>query len=148
MDSKLSFGCGAIHFDFMEYIDCILNINNDANETGISDCSFINLNVYSNETFLILINFVGDCEGISLLNQPFTFVYKEGNYYPLKVLIDDSERNTSSCGISIRNNIITFTETVNNTMYDLLAKYIGIGYINSNITDCQSCSQISFHQHN
>ncbi len=135
------------HLDVMEYIDCILsncryskdNINNDANEAGNADYSFIGLNVY-NETFLMLRNFVGDCEGILSLIHPFVFVYKEGlvNYYPLKASIDYSEKNTMSWRISVHNNIITFTKHLNNTMHDLLAKYIGIRNIDSDIRCCQS----------
>ncbi len=71
---KVSFVCEAMYFDFMQYIDCILNncsrcwyfkgnINNDANEAGIiifysiGDYSFVALNVYNHETLFNIESF-------------------------------------------------------------------------------------------
>ncbi len=119
----------AMHFDLIEYIDFMLNklltmlvfeteykmrATNDANEAGIiMFCSICNksigLNVYNNENFLILRHFVGDDAGILLLNH---LIVTESIHLKYR--------------FTIHNTIITFTEHRNSTMYDLLAKYIGI----------------------
>ncbi len=140
MDAKLSFAYKAMYIDLIEYIDCILHkfpvyLKHNTNDEStmidqlkqgtiifysICDYSFIGLNVYNNGTFLILRHFVVADEGMLLLKQSFNFVCEEGDYHPLKILIDYSERNTLSWRISIESNIVTFSEHINDAMYDSL----------------------------
>ncbi len=128
----------AMYFDLIEYIDCVLNklftmlafeteyktrAMNNANDAGIimfcSICIYsTGLNVYNNETFLILRHFIGDDGGILLLNQSFNFVYKEGNYCSLKIWSLLFKKKY----IDIK----AIYSHINNTMYDLLTKYIGV----------------------